>query len=228
MKGGYLKHITDTFSLLEDSGIATACGFSHWESGSLNNNKDAAYEEDERLAELLGRFALGLCSGRVRRTWYVFEGWPHRLLRLLISDEEAIAVVAEFKSDYEAYTQLLADDVPKTKKIKELLARSVFALPKVKQWLHAFEASGWTVTTEIKEMTKERAQASTSSLVSEELVHYGKNMRRNKNCKKLRRPQKCFATAIDMEILSKRFHYDAFPVSHSLARKSQRLLLKTI
>ena len=75
----------------------------------------------------------------------------------------------------------------------------------------------------IKAMAKERAQASTSSLVSEELVHYGKNMARAKNCKKLRRPQKCFATAVDMDILSKMFHYDAFPISHALPRRSQML-----
>ena len=225
MKGGYYAQITDTFKLLEDSGVATACGFSHWESGSVNSNQDAAYEEDERLAELLGHFTLSLGAGRVRRAWYAFEGWPHRLLRLLISDEEAVAVVAEFKADYEAHTTMLSDDVPKTKKVTEIITRSVFALPKVLQWIHAFQASGWVVNDDIKAMAKERAQASTSSLVSEELVHYGKNMTRAKNCKKLRRPQKCFATAVDMEILHKRFHYNAFPISHSLPRKSARLLV---
>ena len=133
MDGGYLHHIRETFALLKDSGFTRSCGSSRWESGSSTDTHEAMFEEDERLAEFLGKFALTLCSGRIRRTWYAFDGYPHRMLRILINEREGTAVIAQLKQDYEAYKKVLSDDVPKTKKIKELIARSVFVLPKTIQ-----------------------------------------------------------------------------------------------
>ena len=177
------------------------------------------------MVKLFGSFALNLVSNRVRRTFYAFEGWPHRLLRVLLGENAQTSVIAEFKRDYEAFQSLQAKD-EKSKELKEILDRSPFLLPKVKQWVAAFTSTEWKCADKILELAAEKAGASASSLVCEEQIHYMKNCRRAKCAKRLQRPAKCMATAVGQQLLQKRFHYDAFPVVQAVGRKSARFLMQ--
>ena len=130
--------------------------------------------------------------------------------------------IDDFKKDLVAF-ESLQDHYPKPELLSDLLERSTFNLPKTKQWVAAFRESGWQATADVVDLGREKAEAISSSLPCEEMIHFMKNSKRQKGTKRLRRPQRCMATVISQSVLQKRFHFDAFPVDHVVPRKYMRL-----
>ena len=219
-KGEFYEHMFKIFKVFSSDAFMSAAGFLEFQEVA-DDDKAAVLEEDARMAHVFGQYGLVLFAQRFRRCMYAFVGWPHRLFRMLLSDNEAKAVVSEFKQDYEVYTRLRAVEDPPAA-LLAILDRSPFMLPKTKQWVEALQHCEWQATESVLSMASEKCCSMSSSLPIEEFIHYMKNMKRARASKRLRRPQRAMATVIGQEMLRKRFHFQVFDVDTSATSSKKR------
>ena len=221
MQGDFSEHVWDIWNVFCSDAFIRKAGFLGFEDAPLQD-KLVVLEEDDRMCAVFGKFGIHLFAARIRRCFYAWHGWPHRLFRILLSDEDARDVIAAFKSDYESYHQLQRVVNP-CNELQEILGRSVFTLPKAKQWVCAFQASAWTKTDDIMQMAHEKAGGLSSSLMVEEFIHYMKNMKRSKTGKRLRRPHRAMATVIGQQLLETRFDFKPVVVQASVGGKRRKV-----
>ena len=221
MDGAFFKHVDAIFRVFDNEVFIRKAGFLKFQDAA-ENDFQSMMDEDARMANTFGAYGCKFMANRQRRCLYAWQGWPHRLFRMLLGPEHATKVIAAFRRDWEVWHELQRVEEP-TKELRALLDRSVFQLPKVKQWVCALQSTGWKVTKDIYEMAKEKACGVSSSLPIEEFIHYMKNIVRAKTGPRLRRPQRAMGTVIGKELLTKRFHFDAFPVRSAVGAKRRRL-----
>ena len=100
---------------------------------------------------------------------------------------------------------------------------SPLQLTHTKQWVAAFEASGWVITPEILDMAAEKLRVVMSSLCIEEFLAVAKNRRQARGSKRFRRLQRAMGTVLAANTLADRHKYDNIPADVPLPKKASML-----
>ena len=166
-------------------------------------------------ASVLNLFCLLLS----RRLLYSTNGYPHCFGKLSGGGDMAASLVSKFKKDLETWKAMKAIAAP-SKKLAEMLSRSLFDLPSVQQFVVAFEETGWTIHADIVALAACSGRGIITTKPVEDVHNVQKNCEQAKAACKWRRPQRAMAVAIARKVLSKRHKYVEVPDDVQLNRKS--------
>ena len=101
--GGFTRHLQETMNQLTNVPFVRKCGFLRFEE-VCEDDLEAVMHEDADLANVFGTIILNLVGLRIKRHAYMFWGWPHRLLRILLpSSQGHDALVRELKHDWRIF-----------------------------------------------------------------------------------------------------------------------------
>ena len=160
---------------------------------------------EQEWATLHATMNLNMIGFRVRRCLHFCLRWPTRGC-LLGCDDAAVRVraVQELKQAYDDYRaiQAMGGDIA-----QEFKHCSLFELPSVKQYVQAFDASGWTCTPEIRDFACRQARMILQTHSVEEQVHYSKAAADSAPSKRIS-DVRCWAAPVQAEILSKIHRYE--------------------
>ena len=109
------------------------------------------------------------------------------------------AIADELRRGHDIFERM-KNRKPSSRDLDDIINKSTFQLVKTKQFVHGFESTGWVPAAPILSMAIEKLEATTSSLVSEEQVHFMKNGKRARASKRHRQPQRCMAVAIAQKV----------------------------
>ena len=177
------------------------------------------------MAECLGNFAIRLMAIRIRRCLYAFYGVPHTLLRILIKrNSNCVSWFCGLaKAGVTLHNRVQAHGA--SKELHEFYDRCTFKTATTKQWWNAFGDSQWRVTDDMIDFAEKECQSLSSRLRCEQQGHYMKNCNRAKTGRRIKRPQRCMRSVVAIEVMTKRFGFEAFPVDSNILRKCKRLAL---
>lgn len=120
---------------------------------------------------------------------HILRGWPARFVLLIGNPERAAHLVAEFRSDFERYSQLVGDKTPSDKVAKVLKHRSLFEIPPVQQYVAALQFRDWKIDQDFLDWETRRSSRIISSQIIEDDIHFCKaamNVANNKLMSDLR------------------------------------------
>lgn len=162
-------------------------------------------EMDDEWASLQGNLVLRLVGFRVRRCLHFCMRWPTRACLLAHRlERKALAARNELKQAWEDYQTILqaGGDIAAA-----FRSCSMFEILPVKQYVHAFLASEWSLTPEIKSFAANQYHRILGTQCVEEMVHYAKAAANSAPSRRIS-DLRAWAAPIKAEIMTKIHRYD--------------------
>lgn len=208
VRGASLKVVDATLSILCEEDFMRRARFLNSTSRALLNltNDEQSYEDE--CADLAGNFALSMVKARLRRMLYLVEGYPHKFVLLLGSDDESGGILRALRSDCEIFDELKALNRPSAL-LRRVMARSPLQMLSVQQVALACIEFGWAPHAELRRLVDERTRTIMQSQACEDLNNHQKNFRQHTNWGgHYRRPLTCMAATVRGEVMSKMHRFE--------------------
>lgn len=218
--GGIAEHLQAIFSEPFGRPSLERAGFAVGES-LKGLPAEEVITEDEH-AELFGNFCFRLAGHRARRLLHLSSGWPFRVARCLLGDEQAKNTLAELRQDFRIFEELKdAEGLPGI--VARMLSRSVFMKTSTLQLVAGAEEYEWSLGTDLEALIRNRSRLMVGTIAVEETLGVQKNTRMSAAQRRFKKPETSFFVALKANMLAKRQKYKTIVAEVPVERKLDRL-----
>ena len=220
--GGYMQHVEEIHKVFCNLEVLHDCGFYMFIRASPEE-KVPIEIGDAGMAALLGSMVLTLMGLRIKRALWFLSLWCLRLSKVLVENVEVqSSLLQEFQHDFEVFEALNAV-AAKPRVLVTMLARSVFHLTSVKQFVAGGKLGNWKDISGFKELMTKVLSGFVGSQIVEDEFAMMKNHGQVRGSKKCRRPQAAMGAALAGKVVSGRHRYDTVQPRAPAVRKTVRL-----
>ncbi|CAK0849458.1 unnamed protein product, partial [Prorocentrum cordatum] len=180
---GFMGHLNAMFTALRPPGFVADAGFVTDAVQSLAGELEVVLAVEAEFADIVGKAVSSLAGLRVRRGLWYLHGWPQSACAFLKDQAWQDKTTARFTRG-------------------EVKGRHQFNATPVKQLVRALEETGHRVTSDVEKNIDGVVGGPLQTQLIEDISGVQKNRKRAKHSATFRKPEACFAAALESNAVS--------------------------